>query len=159
MQLAELSATNQTNMNEHTEQIQNNDFILHFKRVMEEVHKTAIKKGWWKKRETMVSVARHAEIDNEFKNGGLTKFAIDSNAIVCLALAVTEISEAIEAIRNHNPPDDKIPKFSGAEAECADAVIRIMDVCQAYGWDLPGAIVAKMEMNKGREHMHGGKAL
>lgn len=71
-----------------------------------------------------------------------------------LALIHSEVSEAL---RQGNPPDDKIPQFSGAEAELADVIIRIMDLSCARNWDVAGAVTAKIEMNKSREKMHGGK--
>lgn len=74
-----------------------------------------------------------------------------------LALIHAEISEALEAYRRNNPPDDKLPQFSSATVELADAVIRIMDLAGGIGLDLAGAIVAKVEYNKGRAYKHGKK--
>lgn len=102
-----------------------------FQTLSEIVHETAKSKGWWD---------------------------LDRNNGEALALIHSEVSEALEALRMGNPPDDKIPSFSGAEAELADVIIRIMDLSAARGWDIAGAILAKTEMNKGREKMHGGKA-
>lgn len=95
------------------------------------VHQIAISKGWW---------------DNASPIG------------TRIALMHSELSEALEADRLNNPPDDKIPKFSGIEAELADTIIRILDTAEADGFDVIGAMIAKAEMNAGRSYKHGGKA-
>lgn len=94
----------------------------------QQIHSTAVEKGWWE------DGRKPSE---------------------CIALAHSELSEALEALRHGNPPDDKIPQFSGAEAELADTIIRILDMAGAFGWDVAGALVAKMEYNKGRSYKHG----
>ena len=94
------------------------------------VHETAKQKGWW---------------GDERNNGEL------------IALCHSELSEALEGLRHGNPPDDKIPEFTAAEAELADTVIRIMDMSVARGWRVGPAIVAKMAMNETRSRKHGGK--
>lgn len=95
-----------------------------------ECHETAISKGWWNQDRT------NSEL---------------------IALIHSELSECLEALRHGNPPDDKIPEFNGAIAELADTCIRIFDMAESNGWDIEGAIIAKMEMNKTRAYKHGGK--
>ena len=66
-----------------------------------------------------------------------------------LMLVVTEIAEAMEGERK-GLMDDHLPNRPMAEVEMADAVIRIMDYCGRWGYDIGGAIRDKIEYNKNR---------
>ncbi len=94
-------------------------------------HEIAISKGWW---------------DEPRKDGEL------------VALIHSEASELLEALRHHNPMSLKIPTFLESEEELADIIIRCLDMAEARGYDLAGALLAKIEYNRTREHKHGGKA-
>lgn len=74
-----------------------------------------------------------------------------------IALMHSELSEALEALREGNGPSKKIPGFTKAEEEMADTVIRIMDMAKMNDWRIPEAIIAKIEYNKARPYRHGGK--
>lgn len=67
-----------------------------------------------------------------------------------LALIHSEVSEALEADRKGD-----VENFA---EELADVCIRIFDLCGLKSIDLEQAILKKMDFNKGRPHMHGGKA-
>lgn len=80
---------------------------------------------------------------------------VDRNDGEMIALMHSELSEALESLRAGNGADDKIPEFSGVEAELADTVIRIMDTSRGRGWRVAEAIVAKMQHNETRAYKHG----
>lgn len=107
---------------------ENGSFINGWNAIAKRTHYNAKEKGFW---------------DQE-RN--------DSEMIM---LIVTELAEAVEALRHGNPSDDKIPAFLGTEAELADAVIRLMDLGHARGWRVAEAVLAKMTFNSQRERMHG----
>lgn len=103
-------------------------FVDFFGNVSRSVHNNAVAHGWW---------------EEPREDGTL------------IALIMSEAAEALEALRKGNGPDEHCPQFSGAEVELADVVIRIMDMAEARGWDVAGAIVAKHEFNKTRPYKHG----
>ena len=100
--------------------------------------------GWWEDREAIASA--HLKGQHQVM-------------LAALALVTTEISEAVEAIRKHDPTTWANTKEKDTFArELAGATIRIMDLAAWVGVDLGEAIRAELEANKARGHRHGGKA-
>ena len=81
----------------------------------------------------------------------------DRNSGELIALMHSELSEALEGLRQYNSKSDKIPEYSQVEEELADCIIRIGDMCESRGYNLEGALKAKFEYNKKRKYMHGKK--
>ena len=90
---------------------------------IKECHSVAKSKGWW------MDARNEGEL---------------------IALMHSEISEALEAMRNHGKQED-------IAEELADCCIRIFDYCGARNIDLQAALEKKAEKNKSRPYRHGKK--
>jgi NTP pyrophosphatase (non-canonical NTP hydrolase) len=91
--------------------------------LQQQIHKQNLEAGWW---------------DKPREKGTL------------LCLVHSEISEAMEGERK-NLMDDHLPHRKMAEVELADAVIRILDYAEYFGYDISGAIDEKVAYNRVRK--------
>lgn len=118
-------------------------------------HGAAKDAGWWN---DLATGEDYAEIIKGNTRFGKALFAEK------LTLIHSEVSEAMEGHRK-SLPDDKLPHRQMAEVELADALIRIMDLAGAMGYDMGSAIAEKLEYNASRpdhkpsaRRTDGGKA-
>lgn len=108
-------------------------------KLVKNAHKNAVEKGFWEDwMEFTWSNIGDAENAKSIKN----------NAIgMRLMLIVSELGEAVEALRHNN--------YENFKEELADVVIRVADLCGGLGIDLETEIERKMERNKTRPYKHG----
>lgn len=84
-----------------------------------------------------------------------------------LCLVHSEVSEALEELRKATCLDDLRTidfetvggKPVGFPTEIADAIIRLLHMCEQLGIDAASAIAVKQNYNKTRPYRHGGKSI
>jgi NTP pyrophosphatase (non-canonical NTP hydrolase) len=84
----------------------------------------------------------------------------ERNLLELLALVHSEVSEAVECVRDHQMEMTigEKGKPLGLPSELADIVIRVFDLSEHLGIDLEKAVRLKTDFNKTRPYRHGGKA-
>lgn len=112
--------------------------------LVEQCHSNAVKKGFWD------DVQEIQQLSKTLDKTTTDLLALNSVA-TRLALIQSEVSEALEAVRN----DDEDNFFE----ELADICIRVFDLAGHFKeqLDLEDEILVKMEKNKNRPYKHGKK--
>lgn len=121
------------------------DFVFLFQLAQRGAFDINTLNGWWDDRNGIL----------ESKLPGAVPTVITG----CLGLVATEVSEAIEAVRKHDPST-----WADANAkdtlvrELAGTIVRCMDLAERLELPLAEAIVAEIKANAERGYRHGGKA-
>ncbi len=132
-------------------------FVTAWNQIAAAAHANSQSHGWWDAPDWIADFAKKAGLTLQQADQLAT--AAPRNDGELLALIHSEASEALEALRDGNPPCEKAgcESFTQAEVELADVVIRIMDMAAFHGWDIAGAVEAKHAYNLTRAHKHGGR--
>lgn len=125
----------------------NSEFVEQFERVQAEAHRVNVDIGWWDERWRINHLCCGASISYG-----------PHLAIELISLMRTELSEAVEAARKHDPKTwgDYTTKDAMVR-ELAGTIVRIMDMAEYFGLPLANAIEAEIEANRTRGYMHGGE--
>lgn len=99
-----------------------------------------------------------AEIHEINVSKGFDFDATDTRAVTeKLCLVHSELSEALEELRDGNPERVINGKPEGVGAECIDVLVRTLHILHKRGIDIDALMRAKLEFNKGRGYLHGRK--
>ncbi|KQR95195.1 hypothetical protein ASG01_04910 [Chryseobacterium sp. Leaf180] len=102
--------------------------------------------------EKMINDLRDLCYNEAFKKGWHTDHSgnlLDKNKGEMISLIHSEVSEALEGERK-GLMDSHLPHRPMPEVEMADAIIRIMDYCGRWNYDIGGAIIEKLAYNAQR---------
>ena len=117
---------------------------MEIKELVEITHENAREHGFW---EDWDSICWEDGLDKG-EDSTLEVNELFNNAIATrLMLIVSEVSEALEGLRNGD--DDNFAE------ELADVIIRTCDLAGGLNIDLQNEIVKKVEKNKARPYKHG----
>lgn len=134
---------------------------MNLNELAQEVHQTAIEKGWWREENSFAQVTAniHGEVSEaweEWRKGkGMTDIYCEADTFLksLMPYPPDAIEEGYVATNESGTPR----KPEGIPIEWADVIIRILDNCAKEGIDIEKAIRLKMEYNKTRSFRHGGK--
>ena len=128
---------------------------MNLTKISHECHETSKKKGFYD------MLYKLTESDSQPKEE--VEEILSSHICMKILLVITELSEAVEALRNNGLKELTIPvpdkwneEWKGSfKEEIADTFIRLFDLCGFLDIDIQKAIDIKQEKNKSRPYKHG----
>ena len=110
--------------------------IICLNELARQTHRIQYDNGWWKAR---LALMKHNSGEEYVK-------------IAVCGLAMTELAEAIEAVRKNRYGLEK----DSFERELAGTLVRVLDIAGAFDIDIGKAFALELEACKQRGKMHGG---
>ena len=121
------------------------NFAISFGDAQADAYMINVRNGWWDAR-------------NKMLESGMVG-AQQTVVISCLGLITSEVAEAMEAVRKHDPNTWADHKTKDTMIrELAGTVVRCMDLAGRLNLPLGDAIIEELKANSSRGYMHGGKA-
>ena len=127
----------------------------------ERVYKNNKEKGFWEERDKFNNLSQQwiskiysYNVNESFSEEAEAERINKALKSESLMLIVSELSEALEAIRK-DTMDDKLTEHKGEDVELVDALIRILDYAGGYGIDLDTILEKKLKYNNQRPYKHG----
>lgn len=121
------------------------NFSIVFADVQAEAFTINCDNGWWDARDKIME-------------SGMVG-AVPTVVIGCLGLVTSEVAEAMEAARKHDPETWRDAQSKDTLVrELAGTVVRCMDLAERLHLPLADAIIEELKANAGRGYMHGGKS-
>lgn len=123
-----------------------------FNKLAKQINRSVREKGFWQSMHRAIALNVEVTQKGDAVHTENSKAIKDAFIAQKLALIMSEVGEALEAMRKNRYGIGQKDTF---EDELADAVIRILDLCGEMKIDIDAQMAWKMAYNAQREAKHG----